>query len=120
MGTGLAAKVMRLWHHRAKGLSHDYALLGYLLSPHPVIMQHAIDNRSMQHDDAVRRVVSKLMLPDDLVGDARNERRAQLVHQFWKEYSDFTTRTGAFAHPDMWIMAADDNVKAPGVVECVW
>ena len=103
---------MRLRHHRAKGLSHDYALIGYLLSPHPVIMKHAIDNRTLQHDDAVRRVVTKLMLRKDLVGHARNEKRAQLVHLFWKEYSDFTTRTGVFAHPDMWIMAADDNVKA--------
>ena len=103
---------MRLWHHRAQGLSHDYALVGYLLSPNPIIMKHAIDNRSMQHDDAVRRVISKLILTEDVVGEERKQRRAQLVHTFWKEYSDFTTRTGVFSHPDMWIMAGDVNVQA--------
>ena len=74
-------------------------------------MNHAKQNRTMQHDD-VTRAVSKLLLPEDVVGEERKKLRANLVHTFWKQHSDFTTRSGVFSHPDMWIMAEDGSVQA--------
>lgn len=103
---------MRHWHHRARGLSHDYALVGYLLAPHPIIQNHARQNMTMQHEEAVSRLITKLILPEDVVGAEREQMRASLVHTFKKEHSDFTNRTGVFAHPDMWVMAEDENVPA--------
>ena len=111
-GHGLTAKVMHLWHHRAKGLNHDYALVGYLLSPNPSIMNHAKQNRTTQHDEAVSRLITKLLLPDDEVGESRNRTRSRLVHSFWKEFTEFSTRSGVFADPDMWFIAEDPTVES--------
>jgi hypothetical protein len=52
------------------------------------------------------------MLPADLVGPARNERRAELVHKFWVEHRDFTLKLNKFADPDLWIIAADPMIAA--------
>jgi len=35
-----------------------------------------------------------------------------LVHKFWTEYSDFTLRTGRYADPDMWLIAANPAIFA--------
>lgn len=110
-GHGLTAKVMRLWHNRAKGLNHDYALVGYLLCPNPTIMNHAKHNRSAQHDDAVKRLINKLIVPSDAVGDTRDSTRAKMGLSFWREFTQFTTRTGVFADPDMWIIAEDPDIS---------
>jgi hypothetical protein len=86
--------------------------VGYLLSPHPIIMQHAMVNRSQQHDDAVSSLIAKLFLPRDVVGEARAVMRANLVHKFWTEHSDFTLKTGKYADLDMWIIARNPMVAA--------
>ena len=97
---------------RADVMNHNYALVGYLCSPNPIIMAHALAGRSNKHNEAVKAVISKLMLPADLVGTARTERRAELVHKFWVEYRDFTLKLNKFADPDIWVIAADPMIAA--------
>jgi len=104
-GDTLTAKIMRLWAPRAATMDHDYSLVGYLLSPNPAIMKHAATHKTQQHHDAVSALISKLLLPRDIVGEARVRTRAELVHQFWMEYSDFTLKMGKFDNPDMWVIA---------------
>eukprot|EP00804_Cyclotella_cryptica_P010586 CCRYP_015163-RA/>CCRYP_015163-RA protein AED:0.38 eAED:0.35 QI:0/0/0/1/1/1/2/0/233 len=41
-GDSLASKEMRLWKKHAELMLHNYALAGYLLSPNPTIMAHAL------------------------------------------------------------------------------
>ncbi len=91
---------------------HNYALAGYLLSPNPTIMAHSLANRTKEHDDAVSVLITKLMLPANLVGSKRATRRAELRHQFWVEYHDFTIKLGVFADPDIWIIAGNPMTAA--------
>ncbi len=93
-------------------MNFSYALVGYLLSPNPTIMKHALENKDERHDEAVVKLISKLILPRHLVGDDRIKERAQLVNTFWMEYSDFSLQTGKFGSPDMWIIAADPQQPA--------
>jgi hypothetical protein len=64
--------VMRFWLKRRPKLIHDYSLVGYILSPNLTIMSHAIDNKSIKHDQAAERLITKLILNPTLVGSERN------------------------------------------------
>ena len=106
-GDNMTSKIMRMWHPRAKAMGHIYSLVGYLLSPNPIIMKHAQAHKNEHHDEAAAKLISRLILPDfGLVGEARTMKRADLVNTFWEEYSDFTLHIGKFSSPDMWIIAA--------------
>lgn len=97
-------KVMTMWLKRKENLSHDYALVGFLLSPNPTIMA-AAEKHTEEHKSAVARLIEKLFVDPILVGRAKIERRAKLIDTFWQEYSDFTMRVGRFKGEDMWFIA---------------
>ena len=110
--TGIAATVMQFWLKRKPRLLHDYSLVGYMLSPNPTIMAHASDNKTLDHDGAAERLITKLLLDPSLVGNNSTIQRAMLIDTFMEEYGDFTNRRGVFARDNIWIMAADENCKA--------
>ena len=82
------------------------------LYPNLTIMLHAIDNKSINHDQAAERLITKLILNPTLVGRERNNERAKLIDTFMEEYGDFTNKRGMFARDNIWIMAKDENAKA--------
>ena len=99
---------MRYWAPHATAMDHDYSLAAYLLAPHPQIMKHAASHKIERHHDAVAALISKLLLPRDIVSsEERNRTRAEMVHTFWMEYSDFTLKMGKFDNPDMWLIAGN-------------
>ena len=104
--------VMRFWLKRRPKLIHDYSLVGYILSPNSTIMSHAIDNKSIMHDQAAERLITKLILNPTLVGSERDNERAKLIDTFMEEYGDFTNKRGMFARDNIWIMAKDELTKA--------
>ena len=53
------------------------------------------------HRAAVARLIEKLFVDPELVGQALIARRANLIDTFWQEYSDFTLRLGRFKGTDM-------------------
>ena len=108
---GLAATVMEFWQKRKSKLVHDYSLVGYILSPNPTIMAHAIDNKTLEHDVAAERLITKLLLNPACVGNERTIQRARLIDTFMEEYGDFTNRRSVFGQDNMWIMAADDHSR---------
>ena len=110
--TGIAATVMQFWLKRKPRLLHDYSLVGYMLSPNPTIMAHASDNKTLDHDGAAERLITKLLLDPSLVGNNSTIQRAKLINTFMEEYGDFINRHGVFARDNIWIMAADENCKA--------
>jgi hypothetical protein len=75
-------------------------------------MSHAIDNKSIKHDQAAERLITKLILNPTLVGTKRNNERAKLIDTFMEEYGDFTNKRGMFARDNIWIMAKDEHTKA--------
>jgi len=85
-GVTFAGRILSLWKQRRPKLLHDYARVGYLLSPHPVIMMHAKQNMALEDKEAVKRLITKLFIPTSTVGEARVTLQAKLIHQFWKEY----------------------------------
>ncbi len=74
-------------------------------------MSHAIDNKTIEHDQAAERLITKLILNPTLVGSERNNERAKLIDTFMEEYGD-TNKRGMFARDNIWIMAADEHAKA--------
>jgi len=75
-------------------------------------MAHASDNKTLVHDGAPERIITKLLVDPSLVGHAWTIQRAELIDTFMEEYVDFTNRRGVFARDNILIMAADDNCKA--------
>ena len=61
-GTGMSSIINQFWKKRRSKLIHDYSLVGYLLSPNPTIMEHAVNNKDQIHDDAAERLITKLLL----------------------------------------------------------
>ncbi len=104
--------VMQFWIKRRPKLIHDYSLVGYILSPNSNIMAHAIDNKTIEHDQAAKQLITKLILNPTLVGTERSNERAKLIDTFTEEYGDFTNKRGMFACDDILIMASDENAKA--------
>ena len=87
-------------------------LVGYMLSPNPTIMEHAINNKTLAHDEAAERLITKLLLDPSLVGNTRTTERAKLIDSFMEEYGFFTNRRNMFARDNIWIIATDNTTKA--------
>ena len=75
-------------------------------------MVHAIDNKTIEHDQAAEHLITKLILNPALVGTERNNSRVKLINTFMEEYGDFTNKHGMFACDNIWIMAVDEHAKA--------
>jgi hypothetical protein len=111
-GHSLAHQVMRFWLKRRDKLIHDYSLVGYILCPYPTIMAHAVINKSTIHDEAVERLITKLILDANLVGEERMISRARLIDTFLTEHGDFINKRSSFARDNIWIMAKEPSVLA--------
>ena len=108
----MKSTIVQFWKKRRAKLIHDYSLVGYMLSPHPTIMEHAVNNKTQIHDDASERLITKLILNPALVGNDKIVERAKLIDTFMEEYGDFTNRRGIFAKANIWIIAADESTRA--------
>ena len=86
---------MRFWIKRRDKLIHDYSLIGYLLSPNPTIMAHAYENRSMIHNEAVVRLIDKLIVNPIFVGKEKSEHLPKDIDTFWDEFNIFDNRHGS-------------------------
>ena len=60
----------------------DYSLVRCILSPNPIIMAHAIENKSLLHDNAAKRLITKLIIDRTKVGDNWRQERAKLIDTF--------------------------------------
>ncbi len=85
-GVTFVGLILELWKQRRPKLLHDYARVGYILSQHPIIMKHARENMSMEDMEAAKRLITKLVIPVNVVGKDQISLQAKLIHQFWKEY----------------------------------
>jgi hypothetical protein len=75
-------------------------------------MEHAIDNKTLAHDEAAERLITKLLLEPSLVCNRRTLERAKLFDCFMEEYGDVTNRRNIFSRDNTWIIVADDTTKA--------
>jgi hypothetical protein len=93
-------------------LIYDYSLVEYILPSNPTIMAHAIENKTVEHDEAARQYITKVILNLALVGTERSTKRAKLIDTFMEEYWDFTNKRGMFAWDKIRVVASDANTKA--------
>jgi hypothetical protein len=101
-----------MWIKRRHLLVHDYSLVGYLLSPHPSIMDHCTVNKTLKHVDAAERLVEKLLLNPALFGMDKEREKARLINTFHSEYREFSCHMGHFARIHIWVSAEDPLEKA--------
>jgi hypothetical protein len=104
---------MQFWIKWWGKLIHDYSLVGYILSPNPIIMVHAIENKSLLHNNAAERLITKLIIDrTKVMGNDQRQERAKLIDTFITEYGDFIDKRGSFARDCIWITAAEEDLKA--------
>jgi hypothetical protein len=75
-------------------------------------MEHVVDNKTLAHDEAAERLITKFLLDPSLVGNTRTQKRANLIDYFMEEYGDFTNRCNMLARDNIWIIATDHATKA--------
>ena len=90
----LCERIRAAWEKRKDKLIHDYSRAGYILSPDPVIMAHALANPDPEDKLACERLITKLFVPSHLVGATRDAMEASLIDSFHEEYGEFTTKSG--------------------------
>jgi len=112
--TSVGGRILISWFKRCKKFLHDYALVGYMLSPNPTIREHAAigTNTSAEDYSACERLITKLLIDKNIVGNELIEKQADLIDTFHQEYSDFVGKAGVFNKPHIWITAAKADTKA--------
>ena len=94
-------------------MCHEYALVGFILSPNPNIMDKAKKHGTgIKFHNSVERLITKLFLGKTLVGTERELNKAQLINKFWKEHGQFTSRTELFDKNYNWVIAEYPKVSA--------
>jgi hypothetical protein len=111
-------KIMTFWFKRQPKLIHDYRLVGYILSPHPQIMNDARERMldSPIYSDAIKRLIGKLLVPENLTSTAHKECLADMTTKFFDEHKKFVNQTGILNSDTMWYAAG----KSDFVVACCW
>ena len=78
-------------------MCHEYALVGFILSPNPAIMAKAKKHGTgINFLNVVERLINKLYLVQTLVGTEQELKKAHLINKFWTEHGQFTSHTGVF------------------------
>jgi hypothetical protein len=79
--------IMTLWFKCRTKLIHDHSQVGYILSPNPQIINNA--RESPIYSDAVKRLIGKLLVPENLSSNKCKECLADLTTKFFDEHQKF-------------------------------
>ncbi len=111
-------QIMTFWFKRQPKLIHDCSLVGYILSPHPQIMNDAKERMldSPIYSDAVECLIGKLLIPENLTSTACKECLADMTTKFFDEHQKFVNQTGILNSDKMWYASGKSDV----VVACCW
>jgi hypothetical protein len=78
-------QIMTFWFKRQTKIIHDNSLVGYILSPNPQIMNDARERmlHSPIYSEAVKRLMGKLLVPENLTSTERKECLAEMTTKFF-------------------------------------
>ncbi len=84
-------QIMTFWFKCQPKLIHDYSLVGYVLSPHPQIMNDARERMldSPIYSDAIKRLIGKLLVPENSTSTERKECLGEMTTKFFDEHQKF-------------------------------
>ena len=105
----------KIWDHYKPQMLSDVVCVAYLLSPDPLVMAHSSDKANMDPLDrlATENLIHKMFVPRDMLRTEDREREeARLIHKFWQEYGDFTSKRGFFKSKHIWITAHSGDCLA--------
>ena len=85
-----------------------------MISPHPEIMMDTKIAKSFKPEEAVKRLITKLLLSVDMVGEVRSNDNLRLIRKFWDEHYhyNFWNRLGKYDHDHIWIEAKKETCLA--------
>jgi hypothetical protein len=69
-------------------------------------MDHAYENRSVIHHEAVVTLIQKLIVDPKLVGVEKSQSLAESISRFWEEYNWFVNKQKMFKFDHIWEPAA--------------
>jgi hypothetical protein len=91
-------KVLAIWRQYQPQLLNDFSSVGYIVSPHPKIIEHVSNPENMDLEYREERLIKKLVLRNFHVHREDADRElAELVHTFWTEQALFHKNQGYFA-----------------------
>ena len=106
-------QMTRWWKYYKPKLLSDYVRVAYLLCPHPTVIEHAKKYRDPQDNDAVDRLIEKLLVPSTEVDDFKKmTMSAKLLDKFWTELKQFRSKQGVFSSEKIWFLAKQESTKA--------
>ncbi len=111
-------QIMTFWFKRRTKLIHHYSLVGYILSPNPQIIYNAREKmlHSQIYSDAIKRLIGKLLVPENSISTEHKEFLADMTTKFFDEHQKFVNQTGILNSDTIWYAA----VKSDFVVRCHW
>jgi hypothetical protein len=68
------------------------------------------------YSDAVKHLIGKLLVPENLISTERKECLGEMITQFFDEHQKFVNQTGILNNDTMWYMAG----KSDFIVACHW
>jgi hypothetical protein len=79
-------------------------LVQYILSPNPQIINDAKERMldSPIYSDVVKRLIGKLLVPENLTSTERKECLAEMTTKFSDEHQKFVNQTGILNSDTMW------------------
>ena len=98
--TSLSTRCLICWNKRLEHLQHDYAIVGWMLSPVEIVRQDVHKHFGQEHIDAVNRLLVKLLLVDRGTTAANTRAKNKLIDTFWKEFEWWQSKEGPFKGMD--------------------
>jgi hypothetical protein len=100
-------QIMTFWFKRQPKLIHDYSLVGYILSPNLRIMNNARERMldSPIYSDAVKCLIGKLLVPENVTSTERKECLAEMTTKFFDEHQKFVNQKGILDSDTLWYTA---------------
>ena len=101
----MTTRVLNDWTKRRDKFSHDYARVGQLLYPNPIIQEAVKTTMTLDDAEAVECLIFKFLILPTIVGTCWTELQAQLMKDWHREYKLFQNHQGIFAKDWIWELA---------------
>ncbi len=88
--------MITFWFKCRTKIIHEFSLVGYILSPNPQLLNDARERmlHSPIYSVAVRYLIGKLLVPENLTSNERKECLADMTTKYFDEHQKFVNQTG--------------------------